>query len=785
MQLAKIKLVTFVIFFSSLLATAQESSPEKENIANILENYFYLDRENIHLHLNKSHYLSNEQVWFSGYVFHRKKNTPFFATTNVYAHLFDDSGNKIADQLLFADNGSFDGKFKLGEDFKSGKYYIQVFTNWMNNFQEDESSTFEINVINTKEQQISDAQKPNYSKINVDFFPEGGSIISNAENSVGIKISDCNGNPLSLTEVTLMDEENKPTQNIALNKFGLGKFQYFATKKGKITFKIDGKTIEKTLPESQETGLSFDVNNFAIKDKTIVKIRTNKNSLDYFKGRKLFLLIHQDNKYNILDFNYLNNNLEQAITFSNELLFDGVNTLRIIDTEKNQFSERHIFKYPKNDSNLSIQNKLRKNDSISIATSTNLSKGHFSVSVLPIESLSSTKHHTIFSSFYINPYVNTRKFDAQYYFEDISKAKQYALDLFLLNQNLGKQKWHNIIGTPPKEKFTFDFGISVKGTANQDLRDRSKFKAKLYSINADINETSSINEKNEFVFPNLILADSTFVNFSLLDQNNKTIPLNLYAKISDGRKKFNKPFTNEKAECGVDAKINFELPEFPSGSITINPVDISVTQKPKLKNATLDNTSLRAYKVDENDNSDVLNYLRTNGFSVHLHIFENTVHIYGRSISKISADEKVPILYIDGMQQTDFDILANMRMSHIDEIYSNASVTPAAGINNRGIIKIYTRPDSKYISKKNDSRSYEIKNAFSKVAKFKNSTYASTENKGFQNFGTIHWIPKIQSENGQFSFKFPDMNQKKVLILIEGFSADGKLISEIKTIELE
>ena len=55
--------------------------------------------------------------------------------------------------------------------------------------------------------------------------------------------------------------------------------------------------------------------------------------------------------------------------------------------------------------------------------------------------------------------------------------------------------------------------------------------------------------------------------------------------------------------------------------------------------------------------------------------------------------------------------------------------------------------------------------------------------KGFENFGLIDWEPSIMTdENGEFNFTVPYIYPGTMKILIEGFSADGKLISEIKTL---
>jgi len=81
---------------------------------------------------------------------------------------------------------------------------------------------------------------------------------------------------------------------------------------------------------------------------------------------------------------------------------------------------------------------------------------------------------------------------------------------------------------------------------------------------------------------------------------------------------------------------------------------------------------------------------------------------------------------------------------------------------------------------------YTITDGFKKAPSFENAVYLSTSDKGFENFGVIDWHPVILPDSkGEFTFKVPHTSQDTVKVLIEGFSVDGKMISEIKTIQLK
>src|SRR5205814_1249210 len=140
----------FTLFAAQIIFCQTDPTENKAKISSVLENYFDLEREAIHLHTNKTTFLTNESVWYQGYIIDRKSNKPFF-TSNVFVVLYSEKGNKISDKLIYANDGAFSGKFDLNKDLHSGIYYIRVYTNWMNNFSENESTLQKITIINPLE----------------------------------------------------------------------------------------------------------------------------------------------------------------------------------------------------------------------------------------------------------------------------------------------------------------------------------------------------------------------------------------------------------------------------------------------------------------------------------------------------------------------------------------------------------------------------------------------------------------------------------------------------------
>jgi hypothetical protein len=768
-------------------------SDTKEKISKALTDYFSLERENIHVHLDKNIFITNEQVWFKGYVFHRKKNVPFFTTVNIHAALIDPDGKIIDQQLVYGNIGSFIGNFQLNDTMKSGKYYLQFYTNWMNNFSEDESAVYEISVINQKTGPGTVLAKADPSKINIEFHPEGGTLLNGVANTIGITVTDCNHNPTGVTVADITDSAGNIIKKVQINKLGYGKFDLPAdTPQGyKAVVHIEDDTHQQPLPAPQYKGVAMEVNNFSIAEKTIIKLKTNKITAESYAGKPVYVIAHQDDKAVIYEVLFSTKVLEQVLTLQNADLFDGMNTIRIVDADMNQLAERMIYKYPKSNLTAEINKTSQTTNELQYKGKINYPNMNISVSVLPDNTLTD-EDNDIYSSFLLLPYLdNQKKTLGKYYFTTLSKGKMYELDLFLLNQT-AKYKWHSILNNVPKGTYPFDMGLTLRGTVPAGAGKTDFGKVRLYSVTSSIDESVEVNDKKEFVYNNLVIADSSYVNFTLLRKGEKPKEFNVVPQVINNHRTFNKMYKPQPycvaAELTASAlPEDFEMPTFPQGTILL---DETVITKTRLKyEKSFGNANLTGYKItdkDGNGNHTLLQYIvNRGGFVVDQSSYMGAeVHIYSKGKSSINAANSEPLIYIDNIQLLDHSQLRNIQMSEVDELYINPVALVPSIRNFYGVIKVYLKKGGSYNKPKNATPDIIVKDGFSRPKPFENVEYASTQSKGFENFGLIDWEPSIMTdENGEFKLSVPKTGQPAIKVLIEGFSADGKLISEIKTLK--
>lgn len=776
----------------TLTAAGQQS--KNEEIEKKLADYFLAERENIHVHLDKNTFFTTEDIWFKGYVYDRKKELPFFATVNVFANIIGPDGKVVDSALFYANLGRFSGNLKPDKNLPSGKYYIQFYTNWMNNFTEDDSFIQEITIINPLKNPENAFPKPAAS-LKIQINPEGGTYLKGVINNFGISVKDCRNNPIAITEASVIDSKGTVIKTVALNKLGYGKFDLpqNAPDGLKAVVVFNGKQHEQALPLPQLKGIALEVNNYNLTDKTLFKIRSNDLTSKELAGKPLKIIIHKDDKAVFYDLVLKEAGIEQSFIVLNSELPDGLNTIRILDNNLNQLAERLMYKYPKTSLHATLAEEKRTAQSILYKGSVTHPNMELSICILPENTLALTPYNDIYSTFLLGAYIeNQEGIAGKYYFNNLSRTNQYELDIFLLNSK-NKVSWNNIRNSPPKLNYTFDRGLTLKGTVNNTIKDPKKYKVKTTSITGMMDEISEIGDNNEFLLDNLILADSTQLNFALIEKGIMKQELKIYPQVFNNNRQYNKQYKPQAPACPVaDAATTpgnavTALPDIPlykKEAITLDEVVINAKKKELKFEKSFGNSTLRGFKFEEDDPLGsilLLDYIRQNGFVV---VNDGvSVSISNRTVTSISAGKSTPQVFMDNIEMMDVEALRSVKLMDVDELYLSTTAIVPSVRNKMGIIKIYMRRKFSNNKAVLGHTNFMVKNGFKKINPFQNADYISTSDKGFENFGLIDWEDVVTTdEKGAFKIEVPNTGHKTVKVLIEGFSADGKLISEIITV---
>ena len=793
-KLSKSAALMFILFSQFVFSQSNSSST---GISEKLASYFALKREVISVHFNKSIYLTNDKFWFKGYVLNRTTQNLDQQTTNVYMQVFNENEELIDKQLIFCFGGSFSGQFTPDIALPTGVYSFRFFTNYMNNFEEDESSTYHLQVINPFTNDFVE-NKIQGQDIRISYFVEGGELIENTMGSITVEMKDCKGNVVRNQEVVLKNQYNIEIKKIKLNAYGLGRLE-FVPKIGEVyTLKTvyNSQEFSQIVAGIRNLGISFSVNNVGIKNKCVVKLATNEASLSSLLGKKFFVVIHQDDKSVVFETSFEKEKVEKLLFVDNAKLFEGVNTVRLLDENLQELSSRLVFKYPNTVSTSEglIVEKNEKGKILRLKGINDSIINNLSVSILPLKSIAKSNQHSIKTDFLLQPYLskNTDKLVELVEKQDRFSAAQ--LDLVLSAVENQKYKWNNILNKKITERHKEEIGLTIKGKVLSDVKDKKKHKVQAYSLMYNINDFAEIDENNQFEFKNFILSDSAYVSFNLVKENVDTKQLKATFTIEDNKGVFNKPFETEKFDCKVSVKetpatvTNFKMPNIQDNSvIELENVDL-IANKPELSMVNAKkHSNLRGYKVKDNDNmtqNNVLYYLERNGFVVRQTPgFPVSVQVRNSNTLSVNAGEARALLFIDDMQYRDYEILRDIYLRDVDEIYtSTIYLEPSINLYLGKIVIYLKKGFSGSAKRKTTNTDFQIEEGFSPRLSFENSKYQSTEDDGFENFGVIHWESFIEKDESGYFTSFSSMGKEQFFIQIEGINVNGELISIRKLI---
>ena len=134
----------FLIF--SVPTLAQEGLPKQiQDYFNSYQEEFPVEKA--YLHLDKFTYTLGDDLWFSAYVVAGGEQLPSPLSKTLYVDLFDGDGLRVAQKIIYLENGRGAGDFNFPSFGKTGTYQLKAYTTWMRNFGEDYFFTQQVQVV--------------------------------------------------------------------------------------------------------------------------------------------------------------------------------------------------------------------------------------------------------------------------------------------------------------------------------------------------------------------------------------------------------------------------------------------------------------------------------------------------------------------------------------------------------------------------------------------------------------------------------------------------------------
>ncbi|WP_339333331.1 MULTISPECIES: hypothetical protein [unclassified Croceitalea] len=628
-------------------------------------------------------------------------------------------------------------------------------------------------------------------------------MVAGIRNVLGVKV--LNGMGMGVEGVTaiIRNKNGDSITKIETKRFGHAKVELTPELGNEYYAEIvSGDKIKREflLPIANGRGINITISHIK-KERLLIVLGANESFKREYSNKLFHLYIHRDGLLKKLEVTFPANKNYTSILLDKHELTDGVNILTLLDENGRPMLERMLF-------NMNGLNKDRirlfklSSDKDSIAfVLKSMSKNtdnNFSVSVLPKNTKSYNHEDNILSAFLLKPYLKGHIENPSYYFRDFSKKKENELDLLLLTQGWSKYEWQDMMKNPPKKKFAFERGISAVGTVNSKLRKKSK----LIYFQDELNNSPFVvdlpDNKQNFNLQSYFVEKGTKLSFSLFDGFGELSRPQINLVVKDGnfvdsidteiRQKIHKlPKTYE----------NFIVKDLLVPDNTIKLDEVVVTESYKRREFSsktiFDNKLKKVTKATTKMYPNFVDIVRSRGFKVIVYPTSPPPQVSISTKIPLSFDNKFPppVLYVDDVQQPDFDILNDIGTANIESYYIDRSGNGGAGAGG-GVIRIYTKARYNDLGGQeldfSNKKFYEyiFKKGFEPYKEFYSPTYLTTQNSSFRDYGVIHWESNLSTHtSSEVIFKIPKTGLSEATFFVEGMGLDGRLFSAIRTINLD
>ena len=236
--------------------------------------------EKVYIQTDRDAYFSGEDLWFKAYLTEAFTNKLAVHSGTLYVELVSPGKDIVQRRVIRLDNGIGWGDFQLTDSLNSGIYQVRAYTNWMLNFGDAFVFKQNISIKNVAEKKANTLPRNFAKKADIQFFPEGGTLVENVHSSVGFKAVDACGNGcgahgwvISLAGDTVGKFES--------SYLGMGNFSMHALSSQSYTAKgqfNDSTPFEVKLPEVQKNGYVLKITDIDT-DNLHVIIKTNAETL--------------------------------------------------------------------------------------------------------------------------------------------------------------------------------------------------------------------------------------------------------------------------------------------------------------------------------------------------------------------------------------------------------------------------------------------------------------------------------------------------------------------------
>lgn len=815
--------LAFLISLISSFINAQTNPTATDSLLQFAKNahafHQIYPQEKVYLHCDNSSYFQSETIWFKAYVV-RASDSHFTTDSKIlYVELLTEDGREIDTRKLKIENGQCHGEFDINVEAKAGYYELRAYTRAMLNFGDECIFSRVIPIYNRplldgdyaekdmekafdhgteKLRRPAEEEKNKRPKqININFYPEGGSLVKGIKSKVAFKASGKDGEHLNITG-RVLNIQGKTIAQFASKHQAMGYFD-ITPQDDIYTVEVScgNKTQSFDLPVDLRSGYTLSIDN---KETNNIEASIRKTPDQTIES--LGLAISCRNKLSQFSILKVEGDELQLLIDKTKLPI-GVHTATLFRASGEILAERLFYVNHSNDISLTSTGTSKSYKPLqkitlgltAIDTTEAPLKASLSVSIKDASSSGQSPYnedirtHLLLSSD-LKGYIH----QPGYYFARNDDNHQEALDLLMMTQGWRRYKWELMSGIKPFEvKHHIEESLMIKGQVLKAMKDKPMRDVRLkYRLSKEgekpIIAYANVDNNGEFAFlldDSLDIHDRWDLSLStpkkgIRSQRNRIL---IDRQFAPNPKLFS---YYESTDYDTIAKYNSTSKETlePSiGEIQLMKEYRITRQKSRLEQPTL------VYNIDKetNDLSDLgiyygrrinsylddkhtLKHLTDSNLSYYLFNSYNNSYpsnVYVPDITTTSID-KVEIY----TNHNSIEYLSNI-LDQAPEIAFNTNSTKSMAI-----VVVYTKDDKAYHYVLKGTRLTYL-NGYSNSKEFAKVVLHNPIIGEIDHRRTLYWNPNVKlDDEGKAKFEFYNNSScEHILIDAQGITSDGVPVS--------
>jgi hypothetical protein len=414
----------------------------------LVEQLESLSRDNVadvvYLQTSKSIYETQEDVWFKGYVLNAQYFIPSERSKTLFVQLIEDKTDQVVWERKYEiENGFVNGHLFLQDSLPDGTYNLVAYSS-----SSYTRNTNEFYAIKKLEILKTIAPKAFVNPVEKDStfqfttFPEGGNLVSGIQSTLAFKAVNSKSLPLDISGILF--ENNIPLLDFKSSHAGMGSFVF--------TPNADKKYhIQLTKPTSGE---KFSLAPIYQSGKVLQLIKQTKEALTFKISQSAALyeeLVYLRLQLRGLVYAIASGSLKKELIIKVPLkdIPQGIAEITLFDANAVPVAERLV--YVNQEQKLSIKTELSKSD-FAIREKASLKikvtdpngvpiVAHLGLSVYDRLYQNLTDSKNIESHYYLSTQLKGNIYNPAYYFNELNKDRQQALNSLLLTQGWRNYVW--------------------------------------------------------------------------------------------------------------------------------------------------------------------------------------------------------------------------------------------------------------------------------------------------------------------------------------------------------